>query len=218
MPDKKYLKPLSMLVCYENNYAEYHQITNGIPDAGRPASISMLKEFKSLLENVSGLNGYKGLVSDKLIYIDSDPSNQIIIWETPKMKRKLTFLKFNGIAEVPAMLWKLSGDNLCVYFLKENIKGTTKKFELYTAGFPNISTNGSVCFGNVSFEPDSDMDINEIIEHTENCFFNSVFTDEVNVCEKDTLLGTWSDIILGNPNPFPFEILPKKVINIDDLW
>lgn len=222
MANEKYLKPIGMVVIYEGDYAEYHDITKGVPGAAKPLSIEVLKNFKGIMENVSDLNYLEGKISTKLIYINSDPTNKLIIWQTPKMKRKLTFSEsaggFSGDVNVPRMLWKLKNDELYIYFIKDGVNIMKGKFISYVAGFPNVFHTGNVCFGNVSFEPSGDQSIDEIIKHTESCFFDSVFTDEVNVCDKDLLLGAWSDLMLGNPNEFPFELLPNKEIELEDLW
>jgi PRTRC genetic system protein B len=215
------LEAKSAIIAYDDSYAEWHAIKNGKLGIGRPLTKEMLGDLKALIDEENTIQSISGVVPKGLYYFNSSSFDFKLIWHSPQQERKLHFKNFSGYATIPAMVWSIKGNTLSVFF----VNSIKENSYLYQAPFPNLSTDGDVCFGNVDWKPKSSSDIQGIIKLTERLFFNSIFTDEVRVSfkEKFNLVAEWKKLVSDKSDrkracTIPKKMLIKKSLKIEDLW
>lgn len=147
----------------------------GVPKNMTLASIR--KIFKLDLEygNNKFMRFKDGIIPDNVVNFDA--FKEEIIFYTKPDYRKLFFkthLKIeDNFYKIPYLLWVYKNKNLKVFALKTKIKSS--KDILYNAPFMNVSSNGSVCMGNVKYGNESEF-FDLLMEDIIDKFFNSYFT------------------------------------------
>ena len=120
----------------------------------------------------------KGLLPANVLYIDAG-KNGYAIWHTKAQSVPMFFREDlgipDGMANVPAMIWKATKSELSVYALLEDTK-PTEDTELFYAPFFNIYKTGRVCMGNVDIDIDHNCCLQEFMQQWETYFFNSKFS------------------------------------------
>ncbi|MEP6749416.1 MAG: PRTRC system protein B [Bacteroidota bacterium] len=221
-------KPFKALVFYKssdeqpNYYAEaYDMSDSGVPLNAHPLSI---EEASSLADNLNSSEGLQsgflrpsGLLPENILYINPD-KNGYAIWYSNPQKAKLFFIESlqipNGMAFIPALIWKATKTTLSVYALKENIKPSAKT-KLFHAPFFNFYKEGNVCMGTVDVEMTNQTSLEEFINGWQEYFFNSYFSHLLNNHNpvKGDIIQLWQDQVNTNKK-FPSAVLTaaKKIL------
>lgn len=224
----------SMIVVYSSKnehhfdsqtyYLETHKIEKGKPGPGKPISIEAIGELKKALSALDGkqMVSIAGIIPQNLLYINSDPSNRILIWWTAPQQRKLFFDHIevtkkvkSGKAELPFLLYVFEKEELSVFVLKEQ---PTMKSKIFYAPFPNIHYDSDVCMGNVQMEFDT-SDIQKLMKLAENGFLNSNFNTvhDNRLCKVD--IHTFWEKSIQEKLPFDYTVLVEheNYSNLKDL-
>ena len=162
----------------------------------------------------------KGLLPTNVLFIKPALKQEEVIWHTPAQERSLLFAKGleipDGLAHVPAMIWKASRRSLTIYALNSDER-PTEKTKLFQAPFFNVGPTGHVCMGNVDTKIPESASLEEFMVSWESFFFNSYFTHANGaVLGKTNILLLWKSLI-GTPTPFPIDQLLPVRDTITDL-
>ncbi len=158
-----YYPKVGMLI-YQNSgrngdtYVEYFDMdASGHPINAHPLKVNEADRLaKCLSSKVAKQQSYLtaiGLMSTNVLHIDS--TKKQVLWYSKPQKRKLFFspalgLK-DGIAHIPALLYKASESTLQIFALG-SAKRPTERTSLYHAPFFNIYQDGKVCMGTVDID------------------------------------------------------------------
>jgi len=223
--------PVKAFVIYEKDasdksiYVESYDIDNkGYPINAHPLSVKESNQLAKALDNSDELqrNFLKpsGLLPKNVLYINPD-HNGYAIWYSPAQKLDLFFADSlgipNGVASIPALLWKASKKSLYLYAL-DNITEISEKTDLFHAPFFNIYDDGKVCMGTVSVNIKADCLLEEFMQQWENYFFNSYFSHLIQ--EKSPINGNiiqlWQKLV-NSSKPFPLKSLIKNGLTLKQL-
>jgi PRTRC genetic system protein B len=217
------LTPNLILLFYKSqnhSYIESHEVKENKILAGRPLTkkvlMAMMQECSSSMYKQMG---FKGIVPVNFMYYNMNPVIPHLIWKVPASKRKLFFSKDmnipSGVAEVPNLIFEVDNGSFNVFAYKEYVKENT---QLYLAPFQNVSSNGTVCTGDVKIKDSFDY-IEQMMAHYEDVFFRSEFSGVIDQTEYDGKLNLqtlWHQQIV-HKTPFPYEILEKSRIKLKSL-
>lgn len=157
-------------------YHEYN-ILNDSLSAGKPLSVETAKALFNFVNNIENINYYSftGIIPKNVLTYKTD--EKYIVWETPAEIKNIIYKEglpvSSGEYYIPRLIWKLVGNKLSIWAIKEDIK--SEKDKLYNAPFFNIYNDGSICMGSAKFLEGS-FDYAKIIKKAENGFWNSTFT------------------------------------------
>lgn len=177
--EKIEMDPLQFILCgYEEEmiYHEYNAATD-LLSAGKPLTVETAKTLFNFVNNIENINHYSfsGMIPKNVLNYKTD--EKYIVWETPAEIKHIIYKEdlpvSSGEYFVPRLIWKLNGNKLSIWAIKEDIK--SEKDKLYNAPFFNIYNDGSICMGSAKFLEGS-YDYAKIIKKAENGFWNSTFT------------------------------------------
>jgi len=222
-------RPIKALVVFnddkKNTYVEsYDMDENGCPVNAHPLTVGESVKLAKALDTSDALqrNFLKpaGLLPSNVLYINPD-HNGFAVWHTPKQRVNLLFVERlkipNGIASIPALLWKASKDNLYIYALADNTT-VSEHTALYNAPFFNLYEDGKVCMGTVKINIPSDCLLEEFIALWQNYFFNSFFSHTLGgrSSVKGNIIQLWQSLI-GKRKSFPAEVLLQKKLTVKQI-
>lgn len=214
--------PISALVIYQANddnrdtYVEHFDMDkdgnpiNAHPLSEREAKI-LAKSLNTEKEKSRAFLKPERILPTNVLYINPTEKGSVI-WYTKARKTTLFFTESlgipNGTANVPAILWVASKQNLTVFALTSD-KRPTEKTILYHAPFFNVYENGSVCMGTVNVDIKNSASVEEFIKAWESYFFNSRFSHLNNHNPTNgNCVSIWKGLI-DTDKTFPKEILKK---------
>lgn len=229
MDNKPDFRPECALIVYSSNneyYIEENELLLNketqqyVFGAAKPLS---MKKAKTIFSGISekSTNSFKssGIMPTNVISVDFSSDSYKLYWvvESHENTMKIDFNKFklDSVVTYPKLLFKLSKNSgLNVYALKnEEITNDTM---VYMSPFPNVSSNGSVCMGNVKINRNK-SEISEIMKDVQQKFFGSVFTHLNN--NKVATVDVYSYWKKASKNRFPFkeEILIESGKTIKEI-
>jgi len=163
----------------------------------------------------------KGLLSNRILFIDPDPDFGYVVWYTPAVQQPLFFTEDLGIpsgkkAWMPPLLWMASKRGLSIHALNTKRRPTLKT-PLYRAPFFNTSNEGTVCMGTVQITVDKCQSLEDFITFWQTHFFHSYFTHLSGTSPiKGNLVSFWAKQI-ETGTAFPLEQLLRSKITIGGL-
>lgn len=216
----KNFEPKKAILIYQSTAEEDFYVESYDIDAlGRPINphplaleegISLSKALQAKGELSEGFLKPRGTLPPNLLYLD-DRQDGFAVWHTAPKRAHLLFAKSlgiaDGIASVPAMLWKADREKLQVFALEA--KGRpSEKSKLFHAPFFNIYVKGDVCMGNVNIEISGDLHLEEFMAGWERYFFGSTFSHLLGDSSPITsnIVQLWQSLV-GTSQKFPMETL-----------
>lgn len=171
--------PLLFVICGYGSEMIYHNYNEpeDILSAGKPLTVETAKTLFNFVNNIENINNYSfsGMIPKNVLNFKTD--EKYIVWETPAEIKNILYKEGlpiqSGEYFVPRLIWKLVGNKLSIWAIKEDIK--SEKDKLYNAPFFNIYSDGSICMGSAKFLEGS-YDYAKIMKKAENGFWNSTFT------------------------------------------
>jgi PRTRC genetic system protein B len=224
--------PVNAIVLYQNSNAgnegsyieAFDMDNNGKPINAHPLSSlevsSLAQALASSADNDSEFLHCKGLLPEHLLYWKAG-ANGMAVWFTPPQKVKLLFKESLNIpcgeAWVPALVWKATKENLCLYAIKGNNRPTLTT-KLFQAPFFNLYENDSVCMGTVNVEIDNDCDVASFMSSWQTYFWNSYFSYLIGgaLRAKTNIVQLWKEQVTEG-KPFPNDQLVKHSFTIQNL-
>lgn len=223
--------PISALIIYQtkdrdrDTYVEHFDMDkNGTPTNAHPLTEregrSLVRALTVDKEKSNAFLKPKGILSTKILFVNPI-ENGSVIWYTKTRREKLFFTESleipNGAAEVPAMLWYASKQNLMVFALASD-RRPTDKTALYHAPFFNMYDSGSVCMGTVNVNIKNSASVEEFTHAWESYFFNSYFSHLINNHNpiKGNCVTLWRNLV-STGNAFPKEVLKRTGRTIKNL-
>ena len=177
------LKAYKAIVLYKNNrtdYAEIHNIKNGIFQNSRPVTIEELSVFAKMADKQSTITDKVCYPYRNIIGFESSHIEEHVVWICPAAKRFIEYsndVKGLKSAEyhLPNLVFKSNGKNISVFAIKrKDILNLSPETKLYHAPLFNIFNSGEVCMGNVKIKKYES--ITKMINAVESAFFKSKFT------------------------------------------
>ena len=183
------LSPVACLVVYsaEGNhhpYIETSRIENGIQKESRPLSKDEMKELcSSLIEENQEKDFTFGEPFMKIfdgkertfINYEEDYNYTKITWAVKGKVRRFIKNKRESELYYPNLLFVADNNNLKIFSYKGIIKENSI---LYKAPFPNIYSNGNMCFGNMNYNNIFEKNVSRLVKNVENAFFYSSFNND----------------------------------------
>lgn len=223
--------PHSALVIYQSKdlrsqtYVEHFDMDkNGNPINAHPLTENEAKILAKSLniqkQNSKAFLKTKGILPINILYINPSKKGSVI-WFTKAKKTKLFFTENlgipNGMAEIPALLWKATQHHLKVFALHSNSR-PTEKTELYHAPFFNVYENANVCMGTVDVNIKKSACVEEFTKAWETYFFNSYFSHLVNGHNpiNGNIVNIWKELI-DYEKSFPKNKLKKSNYKLQNL-
>jgi len=165
----------------------------------------------------------KGMVPEQLLFT-SQGMDGFAVWYTPAQGKGLKFVSSlgipDGVANIPALVWKASKTELSVYAIRPKDPGRlSPDIPLYHAPFFNIYETGRVCMGTVNTAGKDEMFLEDFISLWEERFFNSNFshTMQAHVPVKMNIIQLWQGLT-GTSRPFPERILKATGRTLKELF
>ena len=208
----------------ENIYVESYDIgKNGNPINAHPLTakemLALSQIFQSCKELKTTYLKSKGLLPANVLQINTQGQGSVC-WYTTACEINLLFTPALGIpsgkANVPALVWKASREQLTVFAIKGN-KRPSASTPLYHAPFFNVHANGNVCMGTVDIDIPGDTCLEEFIKYWEDYFWNSNFShmmEGVNPVKGNMVL-LWKQLVNTGEN-FPATSLKKTGYTIQN--
>lgn len=170
---------LEFVLCGYGEEMIYHEynVHDDALSAGKPLTVETAKTLFNFVNNIDNIDHYSfsGMIPKNVLTYKTD--EKYIIWQTPAEIKNIIYKEGLPISSgeyfVPRLIWKLNGNKLSIWAIKEDIK--SEKDKLYNAPFFNIYNDGSICMGSAKFLEGS-YDYAKIIKKAENGFWNSTFT------------------------------------------
>jgi hypothetical protein len=169
-------KPVGLMTIFGSGDIDYRNIKE---DGSVGPSKPIYEETsKYIFENIKADKSQnrrkqvRGFIPEKLMFMDNE--QDIYIWKHKAKVRDLYHTKddVSGKYALPHLVFKLIREKLYVVAVKK----FTPKADCYVAPFVNIYQAGSVCMGSAKIKYKSFTDVEELIDHAENVFFNSKFS------------------------------------------
>lgn len=217
---KKVFVPFKGLICYrslsdDSIYVEaYDTGENNRLINPHPLSLNESQALAETLQTSSELQQNflqsKGLLPDNVLQINAS-KNGHVLWYTKSQKVPLFFTDTltipNGMAHIPALVWKATKSQLCVYAVANDEKPTIET-PLYYAPFFNIYKNGNVCMGTVDIDIDSKCRLEDFMCQWQSYFFNSKFSHLLDnyTPTQNNIVQLWQQQV-NSEKPFPSEAL-----------
>ena len=179
-------EPKGLLALYQTqngeSYMEFSKVIMGKISAFVPCRVNTLK---SLVKNLHAqtTSEENELLPNGIIYLNR--IENALAWIMPAKKIYLNFTegflpsdKYN----IPNTLFYVIGEEVKVFALKSsNIKEDT---QLYRALFPNVGTDGTICFGSAKLNI-SECSTSVKIDRIKKAFFGSKFSHFSGQSEED---------------------------------
>jgi len=208
----------------KRGYCEYYDIDkNGRPINAHPLTVNEADRLAKALQvnNHRTFLKPENILPTNILHINPEAEQGSVIWFTLEQRKQLYFANTldipNGIAYVPALIWKATLTELSLYAIVSS-KRPKENTKLYHAPFFNMYKHGTVCMGTVNVDIKNSASIEEFIKTWEDYFFNSYFShllpnhNPINGdCEK-----LWKKLI-NSANPFPTEILIPTNTTVQNL-
>lgn len=205
-------------------YAEACDIEEtGIAINTHPLSIDEAATLSKLLDNhkerEKSFLKPDGLLPENVLFINT-ARDGYAVWYTEPTQRPLFFKEDlgiqNGLAYVPALIWKATEEDLQIYALKDKGKPNLNT-PLYYAPFFNMHEHGKVCMGTVDIETGK-KSLEQFISAWENYFFNSYFSHLIDKHNplKGNIVQLWQQLVKSQ-NPFPNDRLIKARLTVKNL-
>lgn len=224
-----YIPEKALLIYHSKSQNKYYVESfdmdeNGSPINAHPLSLkegnALAVALDSSVEKKQDFLISKNLIKENVLYINSN-RNGHAVWFTPSMKASLYFKDDltipDGIATVPALIWKATQTKLYVWALAKNSKPKLDD-DIYHAPFFNVGSGGAVCMGSVDIQIDTQGSLEDFMEKWQSYFFNSKFSHLL-VSEsptKQNIVQLWQKLI-GTEKPFPIKTLKKSIITIQSI-
>ena len=222
--------PVKAIVIYQagieknSQYVEaYDMDAEGYPINAHPLSVRESSKLAKALDTSEELkkNYLKpdGIIPKNLLYVSHD-SGGYAVWFTPAQKRNLLFTAHLGIgqgeANVPALIWKASKEQLNIYAIK-NSRSVNSETALYHAPFFNVYADAKVCMGTVDVSIKTDGSLQDFMATWEGYFFNSFFSHTIqNSPTKGNIVGLWKGL-LNTSKKFPLKQLRTNGKTLNDI-
>ena len=220
--------PQLALMFYKNEFRNRYYIEsldidhNGMPVNAHPLTSQEIDNLvRTLTVSAHFKNSFlipEGLLPANVLHLNA--LNGFAIWYTPESSMQLYFQEGlginNGVASVPAMVWKAYKDELYVYALRENNKPDAETTLCY-APFFNISQNGKVCMGTVDIDKEP-KSLEQFINDWQNYFFNSYFSHLLGGYNpvNGNIVQLWQKLS-GSGYPFPKKELKVNNLTVQEL-
>jgi PRTRC genetic system protein B len=227
--------PFKALVFYRQDgepeekplYVESYDVSKtGNPINAHPLTMGEMGELKRLI--VNSQNGYNtflhadGVLPGNLLYLDTTPDAENVIWFTGAARQRLYFVDSLGIpsgklAKVPAMLWKATPKGLFVFALKAAGR-PSENTRLYHAPFFNLYNTGAVCMGNVQWSFNKTESVQKFITKWQHYFWNSRFSHLLagNSPVKNNIVQFWQHQI-ADRSDFPLSVLKPTNLTLKSI-
>ena len=223
--------PKTAFVIYEKKaaqkqvYIESYDIgKDGYPVNAHPLTVRECSQLAKVLDSSDEMKRSflkpEGLLPSNVIYINPDHDG-FAVWHTPARQEQLYFTDTlgipNGMASLPALLWKAGKDTLHIYALTD-CNCINEQTVLYHAPFFNIYTEGKVCMGTVSVKIDSDCRLEEFINLWQQYFFTSYFSHlfQGHNPVKGNIVQLWQGLVETH-KLFPVKALLKNGLTIKNI-
>jgi PRTRC genetic system protein B len=153
---------------------------------GRPINFHPLSHNESLglaetlypNTNQTGFLHCRGMLPKKVLYVSTAHNGAAMWYTTAKIQHLFFKESLNipcGYAQVPALLWFATKDDLRIFALSSNGR-PSETTQLYHAPFFNIYEDGDVCMGSVDINIKKDCGLIPFMEKWEMYFFKSYFS------------------------------------------
>ena len=181
---EKLYKPSQAIIVHRSGNDYYLESCKINDDLSFGASHPLMKQtiidiMETMSVSVTDRLQFKGAIPKNIITVRNTPGDTLIAWITKPQKVKMYFTKSVGledmIAPVSAMLWVAKNNSLRVFALKSNRINLKSKDALFIAPFPNVSGNGSVCWGSGKWPKGSEY-YEDFIKQIELGFWESRFS------------------------------------------
>lgn len=223
--------PTTALLVYQSEttdkkiYVEAYDInSNGVPVNAHPLTMTecnaLAEALRSSEQNTCSYLIPEGLLPANVLYLNP-ASDGFAIWITPAMNTDIFFTKDldipSGRANMPALLWKASKEELFIYALK-TVQSVTEKTMLYQAPFFNIHNTGRVCMGSVNINIEDDCTLEQFMQAWQEYFFHSRFSHliESNSPVTGNIVQLWQSLV-NTDKKFPANTLRKNNLTIKNL-
>lgn len=169
----------SVICSYHDGVVVYHNFDpkKNILGAGKPLTLTAMQRiFKSINKmDLDVSYGFKGIIPKNVISFTTDEKK--IVWVCRAGQKELFFKEETGIESgtypIPDLLFKLHGDSLKVFALREFPEDENSA--LYHAPFMNTYDDGTICMGSAKIKKKF-SNYDEIMLSAEDAFFGSFFT------------------------------------------
>ena len=171
---------LKSVIAVYNDFTLFHKYENGVLGPGTNIRMRNIKSiFKhTMLEKNQSFMSFKSIIPENILSFDPIDGN-VMFYTKPEMQT-LFFSKDLNLDvkptdkfKMPFLLWNYKNENLQIFALKR--KPTKDTDDLYNAPFMNVSSNGSVCMGNVKYGQETKY-FEDLIDDIVFKFYNSIFT------------------------------------------
>lgn len=175
--------PVLALILYKKGtqiYVEEHPMIeqNGeyIFGCGIPVQYkSVAQLFHSLKEDFSTDMNHIGRIPKTLLFLNTNPGNEKIIWYRKPEKTTLYFdlgrQKTTITIDLPGMIFIYNTKNVIIHIYLDELTDNTV---LYDSIFPNTQSANNICMGNTIIK--RGLTIAETMDNVEYAFFRSYFT------------------------------------------
>lgn len=202
----------------------YDMDENGFPINAHPLSTKECTELAKALDSSQELKRSflkpAGLLPKNVMYINPD-HNGYAVWHTPQQDIDLLFTDSLGIASgkanVPAMVWRATKENLWVYAVQD-ADSIGMETELYHAPFFNVYEKGNVCMGSVAVKIPPDCQLEDFMQHWQHYFFGSYFSHlfQGHLPVKGNIVQLWQSLV-NTGKKFPLKSLIKNKLTLKNI-
>ena len=220
---EKLYKPVQAIIVHRSGSDYYLESCKINDDLSFGASHPLMKQtivdiMDTMSIDVTDRLQFKGAIPKNIITVRNTPGNTLVAWTTKPQKVKLCFTKSVGlkdmIAPVSAMLWVAKNNSLKVFALQSQRISLKSKGAIKIAPFPNVSTDGSVCWGSGKWPKGVDC-YEDFIKQIELGFWESRFSHNMKKDlqrSKTDLHQLWES--LKDKDVFPTDQLLVSKVNI----
>lgn len=204
-------------------YVEIHDVDNkGNILSGKPLTEEFANSFAKSLHKANSLI-VSGRITPNVLYIGWQNEKPIIVWHTPKCKRKAFYSEAlnipNAEIEVPALIWRYNSysGSLHMVAIKEG-DAIKDDMQLYYAPFHNAYFDHHICLGSGSgyVRKREEVAFQTLMQDCEFVFWNTEFSAIHNdKAIKGNLNSLHKDLTAGQP--FPMEKLIPHDLKIPAL-
>lgn len=218
MEDKNsVLKPVLDIIIYATNermYAEYCKIIDNKETAYKPLSYKAFNDLKNSIDLTKALKPFVGIIPENVLYYEQSEFTPSITWFCKSKRRVIHGFGKNKFFKYPNLVFSLKANQLFVFISKDN--KITNETTLYHCPFPNIYTDGHLCFGTMRAVDFISQDYAETIKGMENAFFNSKWTMNLmgGIYSSSELKLMKECINKNEPMPETILIKHKKIIDV----
>lgn len=171
------MNKLKAVIAIYDKFSFFHHVEDGELGPANNLTMDSIKHvfLRNLKRKSDMLIGWKGIIPSNVLAFDQ--LSKSIMFYTEPGYRQMFFSKEldvpNAHYKQPFLLWKYEDGKVYVFALKTKPKD--EDAILYQAPFMNVSGNGGVCMGNVSFGNEEKY-FDDLMEDIVEKFYNSYFT------------------------------------------